>query len=103
MVITLLLCTLVTLFAIYSATAAVLRAVINTGIALEQVIDARTDELLDATDAAFEENKIQHLILRGYLVEVLEKKVLPTVGYQKPKRSEIEQSILQHVQDVFLK
>ena len=73
--------------------------VINTGRSLEQVINAGTDEILDARD----EGLIQHQATRNYLVEILERKLLPHVGYREPQRMETERAILQHATDMFSK
>jgi hypothetical protein len=90
-----LLCT----FAVLGNAVLVGAVVINSARALEQVINARTDEILDAVD----ESLIQHQATRNYLVEVLEKKLLPHVGFREPQRTETEQVILQHAADMLSK
>jgi hypothetical protein len=90
-----LLYTLVVLAGIYGAAVLVGATVINTARMIEAVINRNTDEVLDQLDEVL----IQHQATRGYLVEVLEKKLLPQVGYQEPTRSEFEQSMLKHVND----
>jgi ABC-type transporter MlaC component len=90
---------LFTLFLAALAGAALLLGtlVVNAGRALERVIDQAADEILDHLD----ENLIQHQATRGYLVEVLERKLLPHVGYLEPQRPEAERRMLQHANDMF--
>ena len=40
------------------------------------------------------ENLLQHKIGRAYLVEILEHRILPTIGWEKPSKTEVENWML---------